>query len=171
MKKMQQMLPWLLLFLTLGLAACGSDDDEATPASPALNGTMRATINGNAWEATISLDAVVQGPALVIVGTTDRNSEGLSSTISLNLFGVSAPGTFAVDGSDFTNPSSATYAYTTGTSANDVEIFNSLGNSGSVVISSISSQGVEGTFSFVGRTTSAGNATRTISNGSFSVRF
>lgn len=166
---------FLYLTLTLSLTAltgCDSDDDD-DPA-PTGNGSMSATVEGNDWNANVAVQAtyITQGGtnALTVVGSSDQG-EGLSTTISLNLLNVTGTGTIAVDGSNLTNLSSASYAIANSTSANDAEVYNSVGNSGQVTITELTETRVSGTFTFVGSEATGGTGTRTITDGEFSVNF
>ncbi|MGB3617571.1 MAG: DUF6252 family protein [Catalinimonas sp.] len=161
---MYKLFPTLLAAFFL-LTACGNDDDAA---SPQLNGTMTAKVDGIDWEANVLAQITEAGPSVVVTASTDNSPEGLSSTIQMNLMNVSSTGTYGLDGTNFSAISTASYAFTTGSTANDVSTFNSLGESGTVRITTFDSNKIEGTFQFVGAEVQ-GSAKRTITDGAFSI--
>lgn len=118
---------------------------------------MSAKINGAAWSASAGLSAVFSSPNIVAVA----GSDGAGRTLGFGLV-ATGPGTYAVGGLSGTN---ATY------SEGSISYSAALNvGSGSVVVTSLSSTAAAGTFSFTVVQT-GGTATKTITEGSFNVKF
>lgn len=132
-------------------AGCGSDSNAEF--------SLRGQLDGAPFDAT-GVTATISNSVLLISGATSQN---------LVRVGVLVPAT----------PGTVTFATdTTAVSFGDIANQNSqwstiYGGNGSVTFTKTSPEEIAGTFSFVGRLKpgQTGSATRTVSSGSFVVRF
>ncbi|CAN5781585.1 hypothetical protein BH23GEM9_BH23GEM9_28280 [soil metagenome] len=155
---MRRILP--SLYALLLLAACGSDS-PTDRSNPAVAGTMTARIDGTAWSATQSLGGSRSGQQVSFTGLGPGNV-----AIGLAIGGVTGPGTYTIGG---LNPTTAVISYPNGIG------YGVLPNQGggAVVITSLTSAAVAGTFTFTAVLISGTGApaTRTVAEGAFNVRF
>jgi hypothetical protein len=138
----------------LALAGCG--DDPAS--SNTTNGSIGAKVNGSSWSAT-NIQATWTNNVLGLGGSRIQGADNHQ----INITGmISAPGTYQL------NPFAGLNAtYTEGSAAN-VKIFTVT--SGQIVVTELSSSGAKGTFSF-NATQNQGSETRSITEGTFDVKF
>lgn len=137
----------------------GTNNTGSTPITLA-HGSMSATINGTNWVANTAIDATYTNGVLLVSGA-DASALALAvSTVA------SGPGTYAVG---LTDPTSGILTQGGGATW---EALLSTG-SGSIVISTLTSTGASGTFSFVMPALSGSSATgtKTVTNGTFNVTF
>lgn len=156
---------FLLLTLSLSLAACdsGGDDD-----SIAL-GSMTATVGGSSWNAanaTANVITAAGNRTLAISGAT-VGAQITTMTLTITAIGGAAIGTGTYSlGDDATDNVFG--------SANYLPTFNPgdayVSTAGTVTISEIDDDHVEGTFSFTGRVTASGE-TITVADGRFNVGY
>lgn len=142
----------LVLILATG---CGDDPASGTTA----NGSIGAKVGGGAWAAT-NVQSTWTSNVLQIGGSEISGAN--NRQININVM-ASAPGTYQV------NPFAGVIASYTEGSGSSVKIFS--GTSGQVVISTISSTGATGTFSFSATESQGGTETRSITEGTFDVKF
>jgi hypothetical protein len=144
-------------------AACGGSDSTGpgttTTANP--NDPMSATIDGVAWSSPVPSGRF--NNSIVAVAGLDL---GLTASVSFGLF-ASAPGTYSV-GPNNTNFASA--VVTKGGSAGWGSTF--AGGSGSVTITTLTSNHMVGTFSFdAGPSTGGATGVVHVTNGKFNITF
>jgi hypothetical protein len=140
------------------LAACGSDGSGPDELE---QGSMSARIDGSNWSATAALSAVYSGGLLTAAGL-----DASLRTIGFSV-GATAPGTFVVG---LTGTAAGTL--TEGSGGPTWQAVANLGE-GTITITSISQTAAAGTFSFtlVATAGSGATGTRTVTNGSFNLRF
>jgi hypothetical protein len=146
------------MFMSLALASCGGDGTG--PELPALNGSMTAVIDGVSWSATTALTAAESGGILGFAG-----SDASNVTIGM-AFVLDGTGTYPIGPSIPTNAT-----YTDGSSAQwSADPFN---GSGSITVTTLTSDHAVGTFSFVMEPDAGNSATGsvTITAGTFDVTF
>jgi hypothetical protein len=148
------------LLLAFFLVACGSDDDNPSGPSNNVNGTMTATVKGNAWSAKDILIAQKNGAQIGITG--DELSNGRDKKIQLNLANITETGTYSLGVMN-----TAVYIDIAQGTTNQQEIIQAteMAVSGGVTITELSSTKIVGTFNF---NTNRGT---TVANGAFDVRF
>ena len=161
MHRLSALLPGLLFVA----ASCGSASDTSSPGTslPLLNGTFSATVDGSAWSAEGRV-AVARGPnnSLIIAAAS------LTRSLSFTLFNASAPGTFSlVYAGATTVPSFAILA-----SAGAAWTTNTTGGTGSVVVTTLTSSRVAGTFTFdAPPSPGQGTTTAHVTGGTFDVTY
>ena len=173
----------LSLAIATILSSCSKDSDGgsslAIPATGTYNnakvdGANFTTVIAGQSSANASIIGTGEGNIITVLGTSVGAITGTtfsSSTISITLEGITAPGTYAVNdnrkvtlGYLFTPDSTTalTTAYITG----DCE-----GTTGSVTITTLTATKVEGTFTFSAKKEDTCNETKTITSGSFRAVF
>ena len=141
------------------LAACGSNDATGPVTLP--QGSMSARIDGSTWTASTALTATYGNGILA--------AAGVDASLRTIGFGVvaTAPGTFTVGPTGTANGS-----LTEGSGGTIWQAVANLGN-GTITITSLTPTGASGSFSFtlVANAASGATGSRTITNGSFDLRF
>ncbi len=145
-----------LLLVALVAPGCSSGDDPAGPEDS--GGTISATLDGAAWSA----DAVATNNGFLfgLEGTAD----GVEIALSVNLTAETVPGTV-----DLTSGSTGAQVQ----EGSEVWYPVGFGGSGTLTISTLTAERATGTFEFVAVPLggSASGGSRTVTNGSFDVRF
>jgi hypothetical protein len=145
--------------LLLAAVACSSDNTDGNNNNG--NGTMSATIDGQAWTGNLATAATYQNNILAFAGTNN------SFQINITLTGVTGTGTITLGSGQLSIATVATVSTTPQT-----WLTSSTGGSGSVVITSLSSTGAAGTFSFTGVAAGGGaTGTKAVTSGQFNVTF
>jgi hypothetical protein len=165
-----------IAMVLLALNACGDSDNPAAPSGGGgdtgggpvglANGSMSARIDGAAWNANFSIVGGYSQGILAIAG-----GDSAQQTIA---FGVAAngPGTFSTAALSNVNFTLATVAPGGTVAATWTAVTGLPGTSGTVTITSLSSTTAVGTFSFSATPTSGpATGTKTITDGTFNVRF
>ncbi len=157
---------FLALSAGLALFACSS---SSTGSNGGGGGTMTATVDGGSFAPRSSdVEVHFNGGVLNIKGTA--TSGNTTTSITLNLLNVVGAGTFPL------NPNNATqYAeviQSQGAAASGWTTTLSPG-SGTVVLTSLSGNRIEGTFQFTGqfKPGTAATGQKSVSSGSFSVTY
>jgi len=146
--------------LTLGtVMACGDIGDLSSS-----SGSFLATIDGNPWTASQAKQGSFSNGVLEIGGIGD--SGGTRYLVELMISGLTAPGTFPL-GPEVVGSSGSILTTTLLWSTTNP------GGTGTVTITHLSGNKILGNFSFtsISTTETGANATRTVTNGSFDVRF
>lgn len=158
----------LLASTTTLLTACGGDDG-GTGSTPGGSKSMEASVAGVQWTANpLAIAAARSGTVLTITGSDVK--PGTSTQISINLPNVSGPGTFPL------NPNVvgqlALLTITTGTTPSVWTTALSPGT-GSISITTLTTERVAGTFSFTAQASPGTPATsqRAVSSGTFNIAF
>lgn len=158
---------FLLLTLSLSLAACDSGGDDDI--DPIALGSMTATVGGSSWNAanaTANVITVAGNRTLAISGAT-VGTQITTMTLTITAIGGAAIGTGTYSLSDEVTDNvfgSATYLPT----FNPGDAYAST--AGTVTISEIDDDHVEGTFSFTGQVAASGE-TITVADGRFNVGY
>jgi hypothetical protein len=157
---------YITLALSLAASSCGGYGSADAGTDPLVigvtNGSFTASINGTAWSAIAKV--IVSRPT-----STSLTLFATSTTYAVNIvvLNVSGPGTFSLNSA----PSNGNQAAISSTAGG----WNSgnTGGTGSVVITTLTSSHVVGTFAFEGQPTSGTGATGTIhvTNGKFDLTF
>jgi hypothetical protein len=157
----------LILFLAIAgiLTSCSSDSSSGS-GGPATGSYITAKVDG------ASYTTVING---VSAASASRSGSGASTlimvlgsnltsnSVSINLFGVTAPGTYTVNSSSDSVMSyveaSSSIAYGTGICD---------GSTGTITVTTLTDTKIEGTFSFSGKDgENCASAAKSITNGSF----
>ncbi len=156
---MQQILRYLLIAIVIIAAGCGDDNPTGNDTA---NGSISAKVDGAAWSAT-NVQASNKSGVLGIGGAQISGAENKQ----INIAGlVSGVGTYQLG-----LFSGITVTYAEGSLGN-IKTF--VAHSGTLKVDELSSSGAKGTFSFEAReqnASGAGSATRTVSDGTFNVKF
>ena len=163
----------ILLAVTFSslLISCGGDDDlpPVTPVTPPANSSfIKAKVDGQAFSSYIfgtsaaSANISNAGPQqLIQVLGSNLNA----NNISITLLGITEAGTYQI------NPSNdgSVMAYTPGTGGVAYSTGECSGSGGTIVITTLSSTKIEGTFSFIGKDSEncGSGVTKTVTEGSF----
>ncbi|HEX9109301.1 MAG TPA: DUF6252 family protein [Longimicrobiales bacterium] len=145
----------LTLALALVLAAaCGKGGDSTGPKPNLANGSMSAKFDGVQWNATASVRATSTNGIIGVAGT-DASFQTLAFALAAR-----APGSY--------NIGSASAANAELTSGGNV--WSAAGNIGGgvITITSLTTTGVAGTFSF---TMMKGGVPRNVTDGKFDIKF
>jgi len=155
------------------LAACGGSG----PSTPGGGGSgFTAKIDGQGWQAEalgVSAAAVPGVPgALVIVGA--QTAGGVTRGLTITLFNVSGPGTYALGVSSDVFGGIASVGEGTGSGANaQTWITDNTGSAGTITLTTLAGGRIAGTFSYVaspGHSNTVGG-TRTVTDGSLDLAF
>ena len=164
----RRLLALALLATTAAVSACGGDDDGTGP-TPGGSKSMQASVAGEQWSANpLAITAARSGTVLSIAGSDIKS--GTTTQININLPNVTGPGVFQL------NPNFAgqlaLLTVTTGTTPSVWTTALSPG-SGSISISTLTTERVAGTFSFTAQASAGTAATgqRLVSSGTFDIAF
>ena len=149
-----------LVLLSLAILAAACKDDPAGPDNGGNlpNGSMSARIDGSNWRATAAITANYQQGIFAAAGSDGTNTIGFAVA-------TTAPGTFTIGATANVNALLTVTGSTIGWQAVGTT------GSGTLTISSLSATGASGTFSFVLAPVGGAGATKTVTNGTFSVTF
>jgi hypothetical protein len=162
----------LALPLVLVLSACAKEaplepiDENSTGGSGSLkNGSMSASINGSAFNATSSLTTFTTLGSGVLPATLTVSGVSGTRTLSFSLSG-SGIGTFTVAAAD------VNFVITEG-AAGWQGLLSAAGSSGSVTLTTWTAERAVGTFSIIATPTpgTGSSANRTVTDGRFDVTF
>ena len=166
---------FLALVATLATLGCGGGgDDDGNPTGPpsggATNGSFTAQVNGNAWSATGTITVSRQQNNFVgVAGTGFAGSTAYAFIVGIG--NATGPGTHSFnlaagsDGSSLIIGSSTTG----GAAAGWGTAFS--GGSGSVTITSLTSNRIVGTFTATAVSSSGSGGNLVITNGRFDVTY
>jgi hypothetical protein len=158
------------------LASCGGSGPNP-PGGGGGGGTgFTAKIDGQSWQAEalgVSAAAVPGVPGgVVIVGA--QTSGGVTRGLTISLFNVSGPGTYALGVSSDVFGGTGSVGEGTGSGANAQSwITDSTGSAGTITLTTLSGGRIAGTFSYVaspGHSNTVGG-TRTVTDGSMDLPF
>ncbi|MEZ4703258.1 MAG: DUF6252 family protein [Rhodothermales bacterium] len=151
----------LLLVMTLlvFVAACDSNDDEEQ--QQLANGFMNARIEGQSWNANVTVFAIAQGG---VFGVSGADASG--KTIGLGGLAQLGPQTIGP-----TSPANATYSETAGATVVQWSAGIAAG-SGTITVTELDGTHIAGTFSYVAEAsaTTGATGTKTITEGSFDIK-
>ena len=157
--KMKSLLLSVVLMSAVILVSCKKDDDGGT--NPAGNGTMTLTYDGTNWSADLAVQAVNTNGVINATGS-DANAH----QAAVNLFGVTAPGTYNV-GPNGTSGNSI--RWTEGIDPKQTYTASFVLGTGTITVTELSATSIKGTFS--GTVYNTDQTTKTITNGKFDVNF
>lgn len=157
------------------LASCGGSGPNA-PGGGGGGGTgFTAKIDGQSWQAEalgVSAAAVPGVPGgVVIVGA--QTSAGVTRGLTINLFNVSGPGTYALGVSSDVLGGTGSVGEGTGTGNAQSWITDNTGSAGTITLTTLSGGRIAGTFSYVaapGHSNTVGGI-RTVTDGSIDLPF
>lgn len=133
-------------FTLLALTACGGGDGTTGPGGGGGSNTMAAQIDGQSWTAdgtTAAASAVVGVPGgYVILGTQVLSSSDARS-ISISLYNIGGPGTYALGVLPMVFGGIATIGEASGAWLTPLD-----GTAGTITITALSATRIAGTFSF-----------------------
>jgi len=144
----------LAALLSASLIACGG---SSAPTS-VTTGILKATVEGEAFTASLATSAVHTGGVLAIAGSDSRGRQ-----IQLRVVGADKAGTYSLGGLTNMNVATVTLA----PEASQTFVTSMIAGTGSVVITEFTSSRVAGTFSF----TALNSATvqKKVTDGSFNL--
>lgn len=152
----------LVLVCSIAFVGCKKDDDDENPddgGTELAGGSMSAKVDGQAFEATLAVQATVSGNVFSFAGTANSASSVRQINIALADYNGTGTYTFSEVGS--------TAVWSEGTSGDKIFTANVLLGSGKVNITEVTSNRIKGTFEF---TAVNGSQTRTITEGKFNVK-
>lgn len=148
-------LPVLFATFAVAIAACS----DSTPTQTETQGSsMKATINGSAWTASVAAATKVQ-TATTILGTALDGSR-----IQLVLSNVTATGDYSLGLQHVAIYTNATDTYTTQYSS---------GSAGTAKVTTLDATHIAGSFSFTAETVPGSGSTKTVTvtSGTFNAKF
>lgn len=170
----------IVLALATILSSCSKSDSGSGSGAPATGTYILAKVDGVNFTTVyagqntgVASKSGTGAQTLVqILGSSISNvsaSGADTATISINLYGITATGTYPVSPASDGNVLAYTFSpagsttgvgtvYSTGECA---------GSSGTITITSFTATQIEGTFAFTGKKSTTCDATKTITNGSF----
>lgn len=175
MRKLIQLLFFVITPMVLTITSCSSDDDGGS-SGPAASGTLTAKVDGASYQSLeISSSATIinSGPAqtLLIIAT---NSDG--NAFSFNIFNYDGVGTYMIDGDVLTGVNVASYSETEVNLSNPQASVTELWQApydnlsvGSISISEETDTKVLGTFEFTCKNLNGDNSIKNITEGSFNL--
>ncbi len=173
MRKLTQLLFFVMIPMVLTITSCSSDDDGGGPGN-AGDGVLVAKVDGvNYQSLAISSMATVSnnGQSLIIIAT---NSDG--NAFSFTIFGYNGVGTYDFDGSISTGVNVASYSETDVNLSNPQNSTTELWQApyenlsvGSVSIAEETDTKMRGTFEFNCKNLNGDNSVKMITEGSFNL--
>ena len=167
MKTFKSISKLALVALTVVLSSCSKDDDSSSSTPVPTSGSyITANVDG------ADFSSIVFGVSTATVNRIGTGEDSLimvlggdleTNSISINLLGISAPGTYAI------NPSldGTVIGYVTSRDATSWDTGN-CDASGTLTVTALDNTKIEGTFSFVGKNgEDCAAAGKNITNGSF----
>lgn len=151
----------LLLALTFTFSSCKKEEEDTAPNS---EGSITAKVNGQPFDATLSVQATLSSSVFAFAGSGTTSANDVRQ-INISIADYNGTGTynFSVAGS--------TAIWSEGTSASDIYTANFIIGSGQVVITEVTDSEIKGTFEFTGSNAGGGGSeTRTITEGKFNVK-
>ena len=154
----------LLLVCLVAFVGCKDDEDENPDEGTELaGGSVSAKVDGQAFEATLAVQATVSDRVFAFAGTA--NSSSSVRQININIADYQGTGTY-----NFTTPGS-TAIWSEGTSADKIFTANFILGNGQVNITEVADGREKGTFKCTGSNAGGGGSeTRTITEGKFNVK-
>jgi len=155
----RNLLLMVLIASVVMLGSCKKDDsDSGTPVGS--NGSISLKVDGGTWNATLAVQAVNSNGVINVTGS-DSNAK----QAAVNLYGVSAPGTYQVGPPNQGNM----LRWTEGLGQTDTYQANGVIGSGTVTVTELSDSKIKGTFSFTGFNTA--QTSKQITEGTFEATF
>ena len=157
---------YLFLIILSGLfISCGSSDNGTDSTNNNnTNGSMKAKVAGNNWEANTAVVGVYTAGVLTITGQFTNAQTSDSKQVSLTIMQNAAVGTFTVG---LLGPAQARY---TEASLQNLTGDTYIGTSGTIEITELSDTSAKGTFSFSGALNGNGSVIQ-VTNGTFTAKF
>ncbi len=167
MKKIKMTFAAVLTAVTLIATSCSSDDGGAGGGSN-LDTYISAKVDGQTFT-TFSAAGVAASTALRandLIQVTASSMQGTATTdintISIALFGVTAPGTYEVGPN-----SDHTLAFLDGETQLSYDTSSCSGATGTITVTTLNESKIEGTFSFTGKDDDNCSAQRVVTQGQF----
>ncbi len=175
MRKLNQLIVFLLIGSVMSLTSCSSDDDGGSSGN-AASGTLSAKVDGASYQSLeISSSATIansgSAQTLLIIAT---NSDG--KAFSFNIFNYEGVGTYMIDGDVLTGVNVASYSETdvnlSNPQASTTELWQAPYENlsvGSISISEETDTKILGTFEFTCKNLNGDNSVKNITDGSFNL--
>ena len=160
MMKMRNLSFILVLVSGLLFGGCSKSSDD-NPASPASKGTLSLKHDGQAWNASLSVQGVNSNGVVNITGSDSNAGQG-----SIVVYQPTGPGTYKIGPGG--NPGNMG-RWTQGLEQKDSYVASSVLGSGEVTFTELSATGAKGSFQFTGYNTD--QASVVVTEGSFDVKF
>ncbi len=162
----------IILFLAAStiISSCSKDDNGGGSSVPATGTYINAKVNGTSFSTVINgvsaATATRSGSGtdtIIMVLGSNLNGTTSTNTLSINLFGITTPGTYAIN-----SDSESVMGYVEGTSEVAYGTGICAGSTGTVTVTTIDATKIEGTFSFTGKDgENCAAASKSITNGQF----
>jgi hypothetical protein len=152
--------------LTLALAGCGGGGDDGTgPGGGSGSARISASVDGRVWSSNAMAGmerAVLSAPGLYVVQGVETSGTN-NTTITLTLYNIKGPGTYALGMTATTFGGGALVVENTRGWSTPLS-----GKAGTITLTEVSSTRMAGTFSFTADPITGGaTGTKTITNGRF----
>jgi hypothetical protein len=151
----------LVLISSVLAFSCSSSDDTPTPQNPASKGTLSAKVDGKAWDASLTVQAVNTNGVFQITG-----SDASAKQLSITIMDYKGSGTYQLGG-DVTSVQTNTGRWTAGLNPDQTYITQVGLGQGTVKIKE-SGKEAEGTFDFTAKNTKEDKVS--ITQGKFKVK-
>ena len=153
--------------------SCSKSDDNGGGGSTPGNGTyIKAKVDGT-WKQTYSIQGYSAGVAVStgsgvgrVIQITGSNDQGGTNSFAIYLIGINATGDYTV-GPD----TNSTLAYLETNTSTSWDTSDCAQATGTIHISTLNDQKVEGTFSFTGKVDEDCSNSKSVTNGSFRGEF
>lgn len=142
------------------LASCNKDDAPAANPTGLTSSFVNGKVAGVSYASIVTTCSKTGSGSSVVVNILGGDIAG--NSLTLVLFGITAPGTYTIDNSTDSvlnySPSTGGIAYSTGECENAT---------GTVTVTAYDQTHIEGTFSFIGKDPENCSASKTITEGTF----
>ncbi|RLD44921.1 MAG: hypothetical protein DRI89_02615 [Bacteroidetes bacterium] len=156
--KIKSILLSVVLISGILLVSCKKEDD-GTPVGS--NGSISLSYDGSSWNASMSVQAVNSGGVINVTG-----SDASAHQAAVNLFGVSAPGTYVVGAN---GNSGNSIRWTEGIDPKQTYTASFVLGKGTITVTELSATNIKGTFS--GTVYNTDQTSKVITNGKFDAKF
>ena len=158
------------LFATASLVIASCSGDDSVGVTPLTGNYLTAKVNGSDFNASIMGQSTVTAlrtgtgnQTLIMVGGSNQQIEN----ISIQMMGITTAGTYQV-----TPESDGTLlAFVNGNSSTSYDTSDCSGATGTIVVTAINDEMVEGTFSFTGKVDEDCSQSRSVTDGQFRGEF
>jgi hypothetical protein len=159
------LLPFMLLTVACGSSPAAPDTSSTTPTS--VSSPMSAVIAGSAWNSLpqVGVTYIPSGNFLSVNGTDTSGTPNSSTrTIGITVSSIPGPGTYSINQGNQAQVTQGNQTWQAGGNS---------GGSGTIVVTSLSTHRVAGTFSFGANAVAGTGATGTksVTNGVFDVSY
>jgi len=156
--KIKSILLSVVLIASVVLVSCKKESDT-TPAGS--NGSISLSYDGSSWNASLGVQAVNSSGVINVTG-----SDASAHQVAVNLFGVTAPGTYVVGPNGNTGTS---IRWTEGIDPKQTYTASFVLGKGTITVTELSATNIKGTFS--GTVYNTDQTSKVITNGEFDAKF